>query len=64
MTDAIHSIDASALNAPGCSAYTYMLRSHEPFLRAPYDQFAETRTGPNTGFNFLTGIGGFMQVFE
>lgn len=64
MTDAIHSIDASALNAPGCSAYTYMLRSNEPFLRAPYDQFAETRTGPNTGFNFLTGVGGFLQVFE
>ena len=64
MTDAIHSIDASALNAPGCSAYTYMLRSNEPFLRAPFDQFAETRTGPNTGFNFLTGIGGFLQVFE
>ena len=64
MTDAIHSIDASALNAPGCSAYTYMLRSYEPFLRAPFDQFAETRSGPNTGFNFLTGIGGFLQVFE
>jgi hypothetical protein len=64
MTDAIHSIDASALNAPGCSAYTYMLRSYEPFQRAPYDQFAETRTGPNTGFNFLTGVGGFLQVFE
>jgi trehalose/maltose hydrolase-like predicted phosphorylase len=64
MTDAIHSIDASALNAPGCSAYTYMLRSYEPFLRPPYDQFAETRTGPNTGFNFLTGIGGFLQVFQ
>ncbi len=64
MTDAIHSIDASTLNAPGCSAYTYMLRSYEPFLRAPYDQFAETRTGPNTGFNFLTGVGGFLQVFE
>jgi trehalose/maltose hydrolase-like predicted phosphorylase len=64
MTDAIHSIDASALNAPGCSAYTYMLRSYEPFLRAPYDQFAETRSGPNTGFNFLTGVGGFLQVFE
>jgi trehalose/maltose hydrolase-like predicted phosphorylase len=64
MTDAIHSIDASALNAPGCSAYTYMLRSYEPFLRPPYDQFAETRSGPNTGFNFLTGVGGFLQVFE
>jgi len=64
MTDAIHSIDASALNAAGCSAYTYMLRSYEPFLRAPYNQFAETRSGPNTGFNFLTGVGGFLQVFE
>jgi hypothetical protein len=64
MTDAIHSIDASALNAPGCSAYTYMLRSYEPFLRAPFDQFAETRSGSQTGFNFLTGIGGFLQVFE
>ena len=64
MTDAIHSIDASALNAPGCSAYTYMKRSYEPFLRSPYDQFAETRSGRNTGFNFLTGVGGFLQVFE
>src|SRR5207248_3338391 len=64
MTDAIHSIDASRLNAAGCSAYTYMLRSFEPFLRPPYDQFAETRTGSQTGFNFLTGIGGFLQVFE
>jgi hypothetical protein len=64
MTDAIHSIDASALNASGCSAYTYMLRSYEPFLRAPYDQFAETRSGSDTGFNFLTGVGGFTQVFD
>jgi hypothetical protein len=64
MTDAIHSIDASALDAPGCSAYTYMLRSYEPFLRPPYDQFAETRSGSDTGFNFLTGVGGFLQVFE
>jgi trehalose/maltose hydrolase-like predicted phosphorylase len=64
MTDAIHSIDASALNAPGCSAYTYMLGSYEPFLRPPYDQFAETRSGSDTAFNFLTGVGGFLQVFE
>jgi trehalose/maltose hydrolase-like predicted phosphorylase len=64
MTDAIHSIDASRLNAAGCSAYTYLLRSYEPFLRPPFDQFAETRTGSQTGFNFLTGIGGFLQVFE
>jgi trehalose/maltose hydrolase-like predicted phosphorylase len=66
MTDAIHSIDASALNAPGCSAYSYLLRSYEPFLRAPYDQFAETSAAsgnPYEAFNFLTGAGGFLQVF-
>lgn len=37
---------------------------YEPFLRASDDQFAETRSGSNTGFNFLTGVGGFLQVFE
>jgi hypothetical protein len=46
MTDAIHSIDASALNAPACSAYTYMLRSYDPFLRAPFDQFARRAPAP------------------
>ncbi len=64
MTDAIHSIDASTLDASGCSAYTYMLRSYEPFLRQPYQQMAETRSGKTTAFNFLTGVGGFLQVFE
>jgi trehalose/maltose hydrolase-like predicted phosphorylase len=64
MTDAIQSIDASALNAAGCSAYTYMLRSYEPFMRDPFDQFAETRNNSEIAFNFLTGIGGFLQVFQ
>jgi trehalose/maltose hydrolase-like predicted phosphorylase len=64
MTDAIQSIDASALNAPGCSAYTYLLRSYQPFLRGPYDQFAETRNNDKIAFNFLTGVGGFLQEFE
>ena len=65
MTDAIHSIDASALNAPGCAAYNYMLGSYQPFLRGPFDQFEETRPGnPEAAFNFLTGVGGFLQVFQ
>lgn len=65
MTDAIHSIDASASDAPGCAAYQYMQGSYQPFLRGPFDQFAETRPGdPETAFNFLTGVGGFLQVFE
>jgi trehalose/maltose hydrolase-like predicted phosphorylase len=65
MTDAIHSIAASALDAPGCSAYTYMLRSYRPFLREPYLQFSEfaPRKLTATAYDFLTGVGGFMQEF-
>jgi trehalose/maltose hydrolase-like predicted phosphorylase len=65
MTDAIHSIAAAAIGAPGCSAYTYLLRSYQPFLRDPYLQFSEF--GPvkltATAYDFLTGVGGFMQEF-
>lgn len=65
MTDAIHSIAAAALNGPGCSDYTYTLRSYQPFLRQPYLQLSEF--GPikltATTYDFLTGVGGFMQEF-
>jgi trehalose/maltose hydrolase-like predicted phosphorylase len=65
MTDAIHSIAAASIDVPGCSAYTYLLRSYQPFLREPYLQFSEF--GPAkltaTAFDFLTGVGGFMQEF-
>ena len=65
MTDAIHSIAAAAIDAPGCSAYTYLLRSYQPFLRESYLQFSEF--GPvnltATAYDFLTGVGGFMQEF-
>jgi trehalose/maltose hydrolase-like predicted phosphorylase len=65
MTDAIHSIAATALDAPGCSAYTYMLRSYRPFLREPYLQFSEFAPVAltATAYDFLTGVGGFMQEF-
>jgi trehalose/maltose hydrolase-like predicted phosphorylase len=65
MTDAIHSIAASALDAPGCSAYTYMLRSYQPFLREPYLQISEFAPVKltATAYDFLTGVGGFMQEF-
>jgi trehalose/maltose hydrolase-like predicted phosphorylase len=67
MTDAIHSIDVSALNVPGCSAYTYLLRAYTPFVRAPFLQFSETRDDtiagvPVAAFDFLTGAGGFLQT--
>ena len=65
MTDAIHSIAAAAIDAPGCSAYTYLLRSYQPFLREPYLQFSEFAPVKltATAYDFLTGVGGFMQEF-
>ena len=61
MTDAIHSIATSALDLPGCAAYTFMIRSYLPQLRAPYYQTSETNEGG--AVNFLTGTGGVLQQF-
>jgi trehalose/maltose hydrolase-like predicted phosphorylase len=61
MSDAINSIDTSALGSPGCASYVYTARSVEPFIRDPFDQFSETKTGG--AFTFTTGIGGFLQEF-
>ncbi|ACC40357.1 trehalose or maltose hydrolase [Mycobacterium marinum M] len=69
MTDAVHAIDAAATGEPGCATNTYLDRSVLPYLRAPFAQLSETRddsgsarTGP-PAFSFLTGGGGFTQVF-
>jgi trehalose/maltose hydrolase-like predicted phosphorylase len=64
MSDAIHSIDSSQLDVAGCSAYTYLLRSYEPYIRSPYLQFSEVRA-PDllSSFSFLTGASGFLQTF-
>ena len=52
--------------------HTYLMRSIVPFVRDPFAQFAEARGSkpgsqdPLAGspaFNFLTGEGGFLQVF-
>jgi trehalose/maltose hydrolase-like predicted phosphorylase len=61
MTDAISSIDTSALGSPRCASYAYTLRSADPFIRDVFDQFSETSTGG--AFTFMTGIGGFLQEF-
>jgi trehalose/maltose hydrolase-like predicted phosphorylase len=65
MTDAIHSIAAARVDAAGCSAFTYMLRSYQPFLRSPFLQFSEFAPIDltATSYDFLTGVGGFMQEF-
>ncbi len=61
MSDAVNSIDTSALASAGCASYVYTQRSVEPFIRDVFDQFSETRTGG--AFTFTTGIGGFLQEF-
>ena len=61
MSDAVNSIDSSALGTPGCASYVYTRRSLEPFITDVFDQFSETRTGG--AFTFMTGIGGFLQEF-
>ncbi|MGW1462783.1 discoidin domain-containing protein [Streptomyces sp. NPDC002308] len=72
MTDSVHAIDAAAIGEPGCAAYTYLQRSVRPFMRGPFGLFSEARgaksgaSDPLSGFpaeDFLTGKGGFLQVF-
>ncbi|MFD9818251.1 discoidin domain-containing protein [Streptomyces violascens] len=72
MTDSVNAIDAAGLGEPGCSTYTYLERSVKPFVRGPFAQFSEAR-GDKAGAqdplagtpaqDFLTGKGGFLQVF-
>nr|WP_314175414.1 glycosyl hydrolase family 65 protein [Streptomyces sp. DSM 40971] len=72
MTDSVHAVDAAQNDEPGCSAYTYLKRSIEPFVRSPFALFSEARGGkagaadPHSGQpaqDFVTGKGGFLQVF-
>ena len=72
MTDAIHAVDAAQIGEPGCATNTYLNRSIKPFVRDPFAQYTEAR-GDKAGaldplagspaYNFLTGSGGFSQVF-
>jgi trehalose/maltose hydrolase-like predicted phosphorylase len=61
MSDAVNSIDSSALGTPGCVSYVDTQRSYQPFIRDVFNQFSETSTGG--AFTFMTGIGGFLQEF-
>lgn len=68
MTYAIFSIVANQVSPSGCSAYTYALYSHHPYVRAPWFQFSEQLidsfavTGFHPAYPFLTGHGGANQV--
>ena len=61
MTDSVNSIVAAQLGQ-GCADYTYTVRSLLPFVKPPYEQFTEARSGQGV-FTFLTGEGGFLQEF-
>ncbi|MFE8007420.1 discoidin domain-containing protein [Streptomyces sp. NPDC057418] len=72
MTDSVHAVDAAAIGEPGCATYTYLQRAVRPFVRGPYSLFSEARgeksgaSDPLSGFpaeDFVTGKGGFLQVF-
>ncbi|MEV0277318.1 discoidin domain-containing protein [Streptomyces sp. NPDC050610] len=72
MTDSVHAVDAAAIGEPGCSTFTYLRRSIEPFVRGPFKLFSEARgekagaSDPLSGSpaqDFTTGKGGFLQVF-
>ncbi|GGV79645.1 kojibiose phosphorylase [Streptomyces gelaticus] len=72
MTDSVHAIAAAAIGEAGCATYTYLERAVRPFMRGPYALFSEARGAkagaqdPLSGApaeDFLTGKGGFLQVF-
>lgn len=62
MTDSVNSIAWSQLRPPGCANWTWTRRSLDPFVKSPYAQFTEARSGQGV-FTFLTGEGGFLQEF-
>ncbi|MFJ8820435.1 discoidin domain-containing protein [Streptomyces sp. NPDC102467] len=72
MTDSVHAVAAAAIGEPGCSTYTFLERASRPFFRDPFGMFSESR-GTKAGAadalagapaqDFLTGKGGFLQVF-
>lgn len=75
MTWSVFAISEAQIETQGCAAYTYLLRSYEPYIRKPFYQFSETALdsmsednpafpfGFNPAFPFLTGAGGFLQIF-
>jgi hypothetical protein len=63
MTYAIYSIDSSALEPSGCSAYTYDIYASTAYLRGPWHTFSE-QMDENDGdaYPFYTGLGGLLQI--
>lgn len=69
MTFPIFSIVASSVLNSGCAAESYLMKSVQPYLRAPFAQFSEQSSdsfemngGTHPAFPFLTAHGGFLQA--
>lgn len=69
MTFSIFSILGSKIAQSGCSAYSYLNKAIQPFLRGPFAQMSEQNNddflvngGTHPAFPFLTGHGGFVQA--
>ncbi|MER5442025.1 discoidin domain-containing protein [Streptomyces sp. NPDC002790] len=72
MTDSVHAVAAAGIGEPGCSTYTFLERASRPFFQGSFGTFSESR-GEKAGAgdalagtpaqDFLTGKGGFLQVF-
>lgn len=70
MTWSMHSISEAELQTDGCATYTYLLYSVVPYIRLPFFQFSELieddaskNGGTEPAFPFLTGHGGYLQIF-
>ncbi|CAH2355880.1 cell wall acid trehalase Atc1p [[Candida] railenensis] len=69
MTFPMFSAVSSKLSLSGCSSVSYLLKSVEPYLRAPFAQYSEqnnddfaTNGGTHPAFPFLTAHGGILQA--
>lgn len=69
MTYALYAISANSLAESGCAFWTFLKKSFEPYIRAPWYQFSEQQLDDptvngaiNPAFPFLTGHGGFLQI--
>ncbi|KAF3231844.1 alpha,alpha-trehalase ath1 [Orbilia oligospora] len=70
MTWSVYSIVSAELIDTGCQSWTHALQGSQTYLRAPWYQFSEqvddnvrTNGGTNPAFPFLTGHGGYLQVW-
>lgn len=75
MTWSLYAVSANTLGTAGCAFWTFLVKSFQPYVRAPWYQYSEQQddnpsakdplTGQdiNPAFPFLTGHGGLLQVF-